>query len=95
MRRAEAAIKQSAQQLLRHATLVLFGSRARGTAGRRSDFDLAVIPKPGYSARERLAFAEALENSPFIIHRVDLVDWNEASEALRERIRREGVVWKN
>jgi len=94
-RRAEAAIREAARKLLPHGSLVLFGSRARGTAGRRSDFDLAVIPKPGFSARERLAFAEALEASPAIIYPIDLVDWSQASDDLRERIRTEGIVWKN
>ena len=92
---AERAIKEAAERFLPHASLYLFGSRARGTAWRRSDFDLAILPKEGYSQVERLRFAEALERSPAIIYTIDLVDLTEASMDLRQRINEEGVLWKN
>ena len=92
---AENAIRKEAEKHLPHAALYLFGSRARATGSRRSDFDLAIVPKEGYSVRERLAFAEALEASPDIIYPVDLVDCTEASRELMERIRREGELWKS
>jgi predicted nucleotidyltransferase len=93
--RAERAIKAAAAATLPHASLVLFGSRARGTAGRRSDFDLAVIPRPGFSSREHLAFVEQVDESPEIIHPVDIVLWPEASSELRRRIQNEGISWKS
>jgi predicted nucleotidyltransferase len=92
---AEQAIKEAAERLLPHGSLYLFGSRARGTADRRSDFDLAILPKAGFSQRELLEFAEALDQSPAIIYAIDLVDWEEASKELRERIHKEGILWKN
>jgi predicted nucleotidyltransferase len=93
--RAEKAIREVAQKLLPHASLYLFGSRARKDAGRRSDFDLAIIPREGFSERERLVFSESLERSPEIIYPIDLVHWGEASPQLRAKIKREGILWKS
>jgi uncharacterized protein len=75
--------------------VVLFGSRARGEAGRRSDFDLAIVPRSEYTAKERLAFIEALDESPEIIYPVDVVDLSEAGPELKRRIAEEGVTWKD
>ena len=50
--RASRAIQEIAKQTLRHASLFLSGSRARGDARRRSDFDLAVLPREGFEDAE-------------------------------------------
>lgn len=74
------------------ADLFLFGSRARGDAGRWSDIDIAIRPRrplrPGLLAETR----EALLESNLLLN-VDLVDLNEAGDALRESIEREGRPW--
>lgn len=91
---AERAIREAAQRHLTHASLFLFGSRARGDDHRRSDFDLAVLPHGGYSVRERLDFEEALEMSSAVIYPVDVVDLSEAGKGLRRQVAKEGVQWK-
>jgi predicted nucleotidyltransferase len=90
----EIAIIEAAEAHLPHASLYLFGSRARGVAGRRSDFDLAIVPGKDFTETERMAFNEAHEESTRIIYPIDLVDWHEASPSLQQRIREEGVLWK-
>lgn len=93
--RAERAIRREAGRHLRHASVILFGSRARGEGGRRSDFDLAIVPKDQYTVEEKLAFLEALEESSDIIYPVDVVDFSEAGPELKRRISEEGVTWKD
>ena len=70
----------------------LFGSRARGDAGIRSDIDLALVSAdklpPDLLARIR----EALEEAP-IPFRTDIVDYRSASPELRQAIDREGIEW--
>lgn len=92
---AKEAICAIASETLPHGRLILFGSRARGDARRRSDFDLAVLPKEGFSSEELIRFTEALEISSEIIYPLDIVDGRTASPALIEKIQTEGQVWKN
>jgi predicted nucleotidyltransferase len=73
-------------------TVYLFGSRARGTARRASDVDIAVeahrpLP-PGVLARLR----DTLEEST-VPYRVEILDLASAGDALRRRVKQEGVVW--
>lgn len=74
------------------ARLLLFGSRARGEAGRSSDIDLALAADGPVSAEEMAVLRESLEESrvPF---RIDLVDCGTAPPALRRAIEREGIPW--
>ncbi len=70
----------------------LFGSWARGEETQASDIDLAVellgpVP-PGTLARLR----EALEEAPFP-YRVEVVNLEEASDALTQKVRQEGLPW--
>jgi len=66
----------------------LFGSRARGDAGPRSDIDLA-IDAPGAAHRQRLDWVSLIEDADTLLS-VDVVFWDEASPALRARILHEG-----
>ncbi|MCC5808674.1 MAG: nucleotidyltransferase domain-containing protein [Opitutales bacterium] len=93
--RTQRAVIEAAARHLPHARLVLFGSRATGAAGRRSDFDLAVIPGPHFSPQELIRFREALEESPAIIHPIDVLDIRDASPELEQKIKEEGIVWKS
>jgi len=92
---AQAAICKIAEASLPHATLVLFGSRARGDARRRSDFDLAIIPKAGFNERELLEFSDLLDRSSEIIYPIDVVDMRNASDELKAKVAAEGQIWKN
>ena len=68
--------------------VVLFGSRARGDADERSDFDIAV-ESPQIAQRawlDLVAAAERIET----LRRIDLVRLDETSPALRSRIQTEG-----
>jgi predicted nucleotidyltransferase len=71
--------------------IVLYGSRARRDAREHSDYDLAfVFPQ---SHRERwIRFLADFDDAALTLLPVDLLDWNEASEALREEISKEGIV---
>lgn len=75
-----------------HARLLLFGSRARGEAGRSSDIDLALAAGAPIPPEEMAVLRESLEESrvPF---RIDLVDCSTAPAALRQAIEREGIPW--
>ena len=69
----------------------LFGSRATGEERRASDVDLA-IAAPGLGPREWAELCERLECAP-LIYELDLVRLDALPEgALRERIRREGIL---
>jgi predicted nucleotidyltransferase len=68
--------------------LVVFGSRARGEAHERSDWDLGYLGEPGLDADRLLADVVLTLGSD----RVDLVDLARASALLRYRAARDGVV---
>lgn len=70
----------------------LFGSRARGDAGMRSDIDLALISSSGISAAVLAEIREVMEEVP-IPFRVDVVDYTLAPAELRQAIDREGIEW--
>ena len=75
------------------AKVYLFGSRATGRAHRFSDIDIAVLPLEPVPGR---VFAEAradLEESN-ILYSVDLVNLSETDAKFRERVLKEGVLWK-
>ncbi|TBH21923.1 nucleotidyltransferase family protein [Thermus thermamylovorans] len=75
----------------RGVKLILYGSHARGKAGRGSDLDLALLsPTPLGEILPLLR--EALEEGP-VLRRVELVDLGEVDPAFRERVLREGIVW--
>jgi len=74
------------------ASVILFGSRARGDARRTSDIDVALQanqPLPSWAlARLREQLEES--NLPF---RVDLVDYSTLTEEFKRAIDEEGIPW--
>ena len=76
------------------ARLFLFGSRARGEAGPRSDIDIAVLPQSPLVEGTLARMREALEEST-VPYRVDVVDLTEADETFRRRVLAEGVPWND
>jgi uncharacterized protein len=71
--------------------VILYGSRARGDARRDSDYDLAVVFPRDRRARW-IRFLADFDDAALTLLPVDLLDWGEASQSLRERICKEGVT---
>jgi uncharacterized protein len=70
--------------------VVLFGSRARGDHGPRSDIDLAV-EAPDASTEDRARMVELTEDALTLLS-IDLVRLDTAEPALHASIAREGIV---
>lgn len=68
--------------------MVLHGSRARGTAHERSDWDFAYEAEPGFDADALLAGLADLLRAD----RIDLVDLGTSGALLRYRAARDGVL---
>lgn len=75
------------------AKIYLFGSRARNTAVRSSDIDVAIKYNGASNRRKIAALRDELEEST-IPYMVDIVDMNEAASDLLTEIEREGIEWK-
>ena len=69
-------------------SIILFGSRARGTERKGSDIDLCIIPKPGIevSLKDRIA----LENS--VPEYVDISLFDDLPVNIRNSVLRDGKV---
>jgi predicted nucleotidyltransferase len=88
-----AAMRIASRELgAQHARLYLFGSRARGSAARASDIDIAILPdaplEPGTLARIR----EALEEST-IPYEVEVIDLSSVDESFRRKVLAEAIAW--
>ena len=84
--REEISARAAAQAGLQH--LVLFGSRARGEAGPRSDWELAYLASEGFdpvACQAELVLALGTD-------RIDLVNRRRSNGLLRFRAARDGVV---
>ena len=70
--------------------VVVFGSRATGTAKKYSDLDIAILGDEPLSLDTIASIGEGLGDSdlPF---KVDVVDWARADEAFRAIIRRDAL----
>ena len=67
---------------LKGYSIVLFGSRAQGTARERSDFDFGVIGESDIPLTTFFKIATFMDELP-TLYRLDWVDLNRASNALR------------
>ena len=56
-----------------------------------SDYDLAVV-FPEDRRRRWIRFLADFDDAAITLLPVDLVDWSEASERLREQVHKEGIV---
>lgn len=92
--RTKESLRDLALAHLRNATVVLFGSRAKGTEHRRSDFDIGYIPREGFDPLSTARLREAIEDSD-VIYEVDLVDLSHSNASLREKAMKEGAVWRS
>ncbi len=75
-------------------SVYLFGSRANGTMTRNSDIDVAVLSKELLPAGLLSIIREKLEDSQ-ILYNVDLVDLSEVSQEFKDKVIREGMIWKD
>jgi len=76
------------------AKIYLFGSRARGTHNERSDIDIAIDAGRLLTMSERGQLNNMID-ALNIVQEVDIVDFNNVPEALKNNILREGIVWKS
>ena len=68
---------------------VLFGSRARGDNGERSDIDLA-IETVDATEQEWSAILDAIEDAPTLL-KIDVLDVSRVTDRMRSEIDRDGV----
>lgn len=76
-----------------HVEVYLIGSRAKGTAGRVSDVDLALLPLEELPDDFIPNFREMLEES-HIPYKVDVVDLSEVDNETRERMLIGAIKWR-
>ena len=74
------------------ARVWLYGSRARGDAGRCSDIDIAVWPQAPLPAGTLARLRDALEESTIPYH-VDAIDLSTVDEVFRQKVLAEAVPW--
>jgi len=74
--------------------IILFGSRARCDNHIASDVDIGVIPKGEFDKTKLVLLREKLENIN-IPYKVELINLNEVSPDFKNRVIKEGLVWKN
>lgn len=80
--------------LMPQAIIYLFGSRARGTHDEWSDIDIALDTGqklPYVKVDEVISILKAT-NIPY---KIEIVDFHSVSEAMRNSIKRDGVLWKS
>ena len=65
--------------------IILFGSRAKGEAGDRSDFDLAVIGKKPLPLKMFYEIKEKLNDLP-TLHEIEFIDLNNVSEKFKKEV---------
>ncbi|RLB56109.1 MAG: nucleotidyltransferase domain-containing protein [Deltaproteobacteria bacterium] len=85
IRKAIAKVLAGFSAELRGVRVVLFGSRARGTARPRSDYDLGLLGSGRLDARLLFDIRDALERLPTLA-RFDVVDLGRSDEQFRSRV---------
>lgn len=85
-----ATIVKLAKDTISPSKIWLFGSRARGEAIEKSDFDLAFRFRG--SKEDWTIFVNRLEAWPPTLHGYDLVNFNDVDDSLRAVIEKQGIV---
>ena len=73
--------------------IILFGSAARGDYHRYSDIDVAILPKNSYDKKKFILLKEQLEDLN-IPYSVELVDLSNVSKKFKDKVFKEGEIWK-
>ena len=88
-------INDVAKEFCRYESIeraALFGSRARGDFGERSDYDIAVYGN--LSAKEKIALRYFCDEELRTLHKIDLIFMNEPhDEKFEHNIRTEGITF--
>lgn len=85
------SVIEQAVKLLKPRRIILFGSRARGDASERSDYDFAFeLTRNGASSWSRFSL-DAEATTP-TLKKLDLVRLDEIDEDFKKRILSEGIV---
>jgi predicted nucleotidyltransferase len=71
----------------------LFGSQATGQARLYSDIDVAILPLQPLPMLTIPIIREKLEESD-IIRTVDVINLSETDKGFRQRVEKEGVLWR-
>jgi predicted nucleotidyltransferase len=72
----------------------LFGSWARKEEKKTSDIDIALQSAEEIPVDKWVELREKIEES-ILPYKVDLVDLSKASPAIIEKVRREGILWRD
>ncbi|MDC3415209.1 nucleotidyltransferase domain-containing protein [Terrihalobacillus insolitus] len=84
-------IKEHSSKFIDIEKIILFGSRSRGDHDERSDIDIAV-QAPNLSQYDWLNFSLVIREEMNTLLLFDVVWLEQASEELRAKIRKEGVI---
>lgn len=89
-------LKNEALRILQNekVKIVLFGSRAGNNYNRYSDVDIGVIPY-GEFDRGKITFLKEKTEEINIPYKVDIVNFEEVSEAFKKEALKEAIVWKD
>jgi len=78
----------------RDIQVILFGSHAKNTTHRYSDIDIALLSADPLPLGLISQLKEKIEQS-IIPYSVDIIDLSQVDRELREKVIREGIVWKD
>lgn len=73
--------------------IILFGSRARGTASKFSDIDIA-IDAGEQLPRSTLGEINSIFEASNIMYKIQVLDFNNIDDDIKGSIKREGIIWK-
>lgn len=84
------SIVDLAKQKISPTRIWLFGSRARGDANERSDYDIAF--RFTGSGDQWVDFVNTIEESPPSLYKYDLIAIDQAGDPLKKVIEKEGII---
>jgi predicted nucleotidyltransferase len=80
--------------LMPNVKIYLFGSRARGTNSPRADIDIALDGEKELQTVDVDEIKSMLRESN-IMYKIDIVDIYQVSDAMRNEILKERIIWKD
>jgi len=80
--------------LMPDVKIYLFGSRARGTNGPRADIDIALDGGKRLEIEDVDEIKSMFRESNIIYH-IDVLDFHQVTDAMRESIIKDRIIWKS